>query len=153
MKPSWRLMEAIFFNTRKALGFDQWQLRDHQTESNPFYFCDFDFLLLHLLPFLIPRRSPLEAHHVPWGGTWPELWDWAAKSPTRGEGSEFWAHEFTPWEEGKALVKGMESLWRAYYNLQLSIDSCHTHLWLHLTEQHHLKTLKLSGFLVHKGWI
>lgn len=122
-KPSWRLMEAIFFNTRRALGFDQWQLRDLQTESNSCYFCDFYFLLLLLLPFLIPMRRPPGANKEsptycwcnsasPWGpgGTWPELWDWVAKTPSRGEGSESWACEFTPWEEGKNLVKGMESL-------------------------------------------
>lgn len=52
-------------------------------------------------------------------GTWSELWDWVAETPVRGEGSEFWAWRFTPWEEGKALVKGVESLLQlvAFYGL------------------------------------
>lgn len=56
LKPCWRLMGAIFYyHMRKVLGFDQWQLRDLQTESNSCWFLDFHLLLL---PVLIPIRSP-----------------------------------------------------------------------------------------------
>lgn len=157
LKPFWRLMEEIFFNI--------WEKYLDLISSNLEIFK----LNQTLAVFLIfnsssPSWLPREAHQwktrgstvagvtylysVDMGKSWPELpsWDWVTQTWSGGKGSGSLL-QFTPWEEGKGLTKGM----RGYYYSQLSVHSCQIHLFLHLTELHHLETLQFRGLLFHTG--
>lgn len=162
LEASWRLMEAIFFNTRKALAFDQWQLRAiSKLNQIPAIFVISPSFSTSFSHFWFPGESYQEQtrraqpaagvtqlHPVGLGAPDLNCEIGLKKLQARGKAQNSEIVNLHPERREKPWWRAR----RAHYNLKLSIDSCHTHFWLHLTEQHHFKTLRLCGFLVHNVW-
>lgn len=146
---------------RQVLGFDQWQLRNLQTESNSCCFLIF-----------FPPPPPSDSHEKPTSGKQGkaqaaagvtqlhpmDLGEAGLNCPQEVESHKrkveaktqaVWAATLYTLRGGKRPGKGdREVITTCSF---LYTPARHIHLFLHLAELHHLETLQLSGFLFHMG--
>lgn len=123
-------MEAIYFNTRKELDLISGNLEISKQNQTPAVFMIFPSFSSSSSHFWFPeahqeqtRSKPAagvtQLHPVGLGGPDLNCEIVLHKLQAQEKAQTVQAHEFTPWEEGEALVKGMESLLQlvAFYTL------------------------------------